>query len=392
MSATKIFIVEDEQIIAMGIEAGLVYSGYEVVGMTTSGEKALPQIVQTQPDLILMDIMLAGDMDGIQTAEKVKAQLDIPIVFLTAFNDESTVKRAQNANPFGYLTKPCEDRDLVPTIEVALARHRSEAAVRVALAREQELLELKSHFICMISHEFRNPLAAIMSSQELIEVYCNKGNYEKINPYCDRIAKSVEKLEGLIQSVLTLANTQSQEFRFEPQSVNLLRFCQELVEEFQFRIDNNHTIEFTHQGCGEEAQNNHLFHLDPKLLEHIFTNLLSNAIKYSPQGGTVSFNVCCDRQQIHFQIQDEGIGIPPEAQLKLFSAFQRAKNVGKIPGTGLGLAIVKQCVQLHGGQITCQSDLGQGTTFKVSLPFEKAEGRRQKGLPILKRKRFEIDD
>lgn len=371
MSVTKIFIVEDEQIIAMGIEAGLVYAGYDVVGMAASGEKAIPKIAETQPDLILMDIMLAGKMNGIETAEKVRSEFNIPVVFLTAFNDEATVKRAQSANPFGYLTKPCDDRDLVPTIEVALARYHSENAVKLALEKEQELLELKSHFICMISHEFRNPLATIMSSQELIDIYCGKGDYSKINSYCDRIAKSVGRLEGLIRDVLTLANTESNQFKFEPQPLDLLKFCQELVTEFQLRIDGKHVIAFTHQSNTSEAENEGIYQLDSQLLEHILENLLSNAIKYSPQGGSITVNVSCDRERICFQIQDEGIGIPPEAQAKLFAAFQRAKNVGKIPGTGLGLAIVKQCVELHGGEITCESQLDRGTTFKVTLPLKR---------------------
>jgi signal transduction histidine kinase len=367
MSSTKIFIVEDEQIIAMGIEAGLIYAGYDVVGMAASGEKAIFKIAEVKPDLILMDIMLAGAMSGIETAEKVRSGFDIPVVFLTAFNDEATVKRAQSANPFGYLTKPCDDRDIVPTIEVALARHRSETVVRLALEKEQELLELKSRFICMISHEFRNPLATIMSSQELIDIYSKKGDYSKIDSYCDRIAKSVERLEGLIRDVLTLANTESNQFKFEPQSLDLLKFCQELAEEFQLRLDGKHVIAFTHQNSTPTA-NKWIFQLDAQLLEHILNNLISNSIKYSPGGGTISFNVSCNNKQICFQIKDEGIGIPPEAQEKLFSAFVRAKNVGKIPGTGLGLAIVKQCVELHGGEINCESQLARGTTFTVTLP------------------------
>jgi signal transduction histidine kinase len=366
MSSTKIFIVEDEQIIAMGIEAGLIYAGYDVVGMAASGEKALPKIAAVEPDLILMDIMLAGAMSGIETAEKVRTQFDIPVVFLTAFNDEATVKRAQSANPFGYLTKPCDDRDIVPTIEVALARHRSETVVRLALEKEQELLELKSRFICMISHEFRNPLATIMSSQELIDIYSQKGDRSKINSYCDRIAKSVERLEGLIRDVLTLANTESTQFKFEPQSLDILKFCQEIVGEFQLRLDGKYILTFTHSS---DTENEWIFLLDAQLLEHILNNLISNAIKYSPSGGNIIFNLSCNNKQICFQIKDEGIGIPPEAQEKLFSAFQRAKNVGKIPGTGLGLAIVKQCVELHGGEINCKSQLDRGTTFTVILPL-----------------------
>ncbi len=370
MSQAKIFIVEDEQIIAMGIEACLIYAGYEVVGMAPSGEKALVKIPQTQPDLVLMDVMLATEMDGIETAEQVISRFNIPVIFLTAFNDDSTLKRAQNSNPFGFLTKPCDDRDLIPAIEIALARHRSESAIRLSLEKEQELLELKSQFICMISHEFRNPLATIMSSQELIEWSCQNGNYEKINVYSDRIAKSAIRIETLIRDVLTLAKTESHEFKFEPQPLNLIQFCQEQIEELTLRVDDKYVIEFDCQNCGDLTKDS-LFNLDARLLEHILGNLLTNAIKYSPQGGTISLVLSSDVKNICFQVKDCGIGIPPEAQPKLFEAFGRAKNVGKIPGTGLGLAIVKQCVELHGGKIFFESSLGNGTTFTVILSKER---------------------
>jgi signal transduction histidine kinase len=111
--------------------------------------------------------------------------------------------------------------------------------------------------------------------------------------------------------------------------------------------------------------------MDEKLLLHILTNLLTNAIKYSPQDTTVLFGCSCENQEVIFEIKDEGIGIPPEDQKRLFESFHRAKNVGAIPGTGLGLAIVQKSVELHGGRITCTSEVGVGTTFRVTLPLNK---------------------
>ncbi len=109
--------------------------------------------------------------------------------------------------------------------------------------------------------------------------------------------------------------------------------------------------------------------LDEKLLQHILTNLLTNAIKYSPQGSTVHFDLTCQDRELIFQIQDEGIGIPPEDRERLFESFHRAANVKNIPGTGLGLAIVKRCVDLQGGKIAVTSQVGVGTTFTVTLPL-----------------------
>jgi signal transduction histidine kinase len=97
--------------------------------------------------------------------------------------------------------------------------------------------------------------------------------------------------------------------------------------------------------------------------------LLSNAIKYSPPGSPVRVALQYENGSAILRVQDEGIGIPPEAQTRLFDAFHRAKNVGNIPGTGLGLAIVKRAVDAHGGSIVAESEAGKGTTFTVCLPI-----------------------
>jgi signal transduction histidine kinase len=110
--------------------------------------------------------------------------------------------------------------------------------------------------------------------------------------------------------------------------------------------------------------------MDEKLLGHILTNLLSNAIKYSPEGGTVHFDLVCTAREAIFRITDAGIGIPEEYQTQLFESFQRASNVGTIQGTGLGLAIVKKAVDLHRGTIAVESEVGVGTTFTVRLPLK----------------------
>ena len=99
--------------------------------------------------------------------------------------------------------------------------------------------------------------------------------------------------------------------------------------------------------------------------------MLSNAIKYSPQGGTVYFDLACEQKDAMFRIQDEGIGIPIADQEQLFNSFHRASNVGTISGTGLGLAIVKKSVDLHGGKIVVKSEVNAGTTFMVTLPLNK---------------------
>jgi signal transduction histidine kinase len=112
--------------------------------------------------------------------------------------------------------------------------------------------------------------------------------------------------------------------------------------------------------------------IDEKLLQHILLNLLTNAVKYSPEEGEVRFEVWEKDDVVHFQISDQGIGIPQDEQARLFEPFHRAKNVGDISGTGLGMAIAKENVDRHGGTIECHSEIGVGTTFTVTLPLTSA--------------------
>jgi len=111
--------------------------------------------------------------------------------------------------------------------------------------------------------------------------------------------------------------------------------------------------------------------MDEKLLRHILSNLISNAIKYSPQGGTVSFDVTCNADAVLFRISDQGIGIPEEDLPHLFESFYRAGNVGNVSGTGLGLSIVKRSVDRHGGIIEVESLPGKSTTFRVTIPLQQ---------------------
>ncbi len=131
MARAKILIVEDESLVAKDIQAMILNLGYAVSGLEASGEKALQRIEENRPDLVLMDIVLKGPLDGIATAEKIQARYNIPIVYLTAYADETTVTRAKATEPFGYLLKPFEERELQTTIEMAFHKH----------ARETQLLE-----------------------------------------------------------------------------------------------------------------------------------------------------------------------------------------------------------------------------------------------------------
>lgn len=242
-------------------------------------------------------------------------------------------------------------------------RKRAEAELVNACVQERELNEMKSNFVSMVSHEFRNPMTVIRTAVELLELYNDQMSEQQKSQYFGKIQTAIRQMLQLLDEILFLGKSDAGKLQYEPIPLNLEHFCSELTQTLQLAGSSKHQIIFSFQG--EET----LVEVDQNLLRYILTNLLSNAIKYSPQGGTIAFNVVCQDDTVTFQIQDSGIGIPLQDQQHLFETFHRASNVGSIPGTGLGLSIVKKCVDLHQGQIYLQSQVGIGTTFTVKLPL-----------------------
>jgi len=257
------------------------------------------------------------------------------------------------------------------TVRDITERKQAEEDIRKALEKEKELSELKSNFVTTASHEFRTPLATILSSAELLRKYNHKLGEDQKLTQLQQIQTTVTHMTQLLNDVLLIGKAEAGKLEYNPAPLDLVQFCHALVEGMQLSATysqdgaSGHKISFCSQGQCTNAS------MDEKLLRHILTNLLSNAIKYSPQGGTVYLDLVCQPGEAIFQVRDEGIGIPATEQTKLFDSFYRASNVGTISGTGLGLAIVKKSVDLHGGTITVESEAGAGTTFIVTIPFNQ---------------------
>lgn len=241
-------------------------------------------------------------------------------------------------------------------------RKRAEGEIRRALEKERELNELKSRFVAMTSHEFRTPLATILSSAELLEQYQEKLSAADKKEMFDSIRAGVERMAKMLDDVLMIGRAEAQMIEFNPAPLNLADFCERLADEIRRTQTGSHAVEFSFEGPRRDVV------MDEKLLRHVLGNLLTNAIKYSPDGGTIAFNARLADSIAEFDVVDHGIGIPPEDQARLFESFHRARNVGNIAGTGLGLAIVKKSVDLQRGSISFNSRVGKGTRFTVAIP------------------------
>ncbi|MES1265428.1 MAG: ATP-binding protein, partial [Variovorax sp.] len=207
-------------------------------------------------------------------------------------------------------------------------RKKSEAEIREALEQQKALNELRSRFVAMTSHEFRTPLAAIMSAEELLRHYGERLPKAERDEILDSIATGVQRMSRMMDRVLVLGKADAGMLDFQPQRIDVGKLCRQFVDEAHKLQPNGHSeVKLTIADDACEGS------YDEKLLRHIFSNLLSNALKYSPGGGQVRFSVRRENGSTVFEVADQGIGIPPDEIPHLFESFHRASNVGAIQGT-----------------------------------------------------------
>lgn len=240
-------------------------------------------------------------------------------------------------------------------------RRQAEEVLRKSLMREIELGELKSRFVSLVSHEFRNPLAVILMNSDMLRRYHERLTPEQRDEYLNAIRNHVRGMTDLLEDLLLLSQSEAGKLEVRPQDVNLGVLGQRIVDDVRTVSGEDRFFDYNTSGeCTATT--------DPKLFRLILSNLVSNAAKYSLPGGYIEISLSCEAQRVVLRVSDEGIGIPQAEQAQLFDPFTRASNVGRRSGTGLGLTLVKQCVELMGGTIAFQSQENIGTTFTVTLP------------------------
>ena len=238
------------------------------------------------------------------------------------------------------------------------------AELYTANERLRELSILKSRFVSMVCHEFRNPMNNIALSVSSLKRYEEQLSSSQKNQYLLDIKENVERMTQMIDDILVLGKLDAKRLHLKPEPLNLVDFCRNLLSELPAKPDQ---LRFTGR------QKPLIAKLDQTLLRSILTNILSNAIRYTLDGQPVCLSLFRHKDQAVFVVKDSGLGIATEDYPHLFEPFHRGKNVSNIPGTGLGLSIVKQFVDFQQGNIHVKSQLGEGTTFKVTLPLALPE-------------------
>ena len=413
----RIMVVEDEGIVARDIHNRLINMGYEVAAMVDSGEAALKMVADVRPDLVLMDIILKGELDGTQTARQLYHEYHVPIIYLTAHADYATVQRAKETEPFGYVVKPFQEQELKTAIEMALVKHQSEMRLRqstVALQENNDILEARvaertadleeaivllkqeieerkraqkaleerdiqlrqaqkmeavGRFAGGVTHDFNNQLSIIRGYLDM--ALERLGEHPPVTRYLKQVGLAIDRATGLTQQLLLFTSHQPVELKvinLTPQLNDFKEMLRRLLrEDIALEVD----LESDLWSVRADAVN----------MDQVVTNLVVNARDAMPLGGKLLIqtrNVVLSPSEVpdmvvfeqgeyvHLMVCDTGEGMSAETLGKIFEPFFTTKGRGE--GTGLGLSVVYGIVQSHGGWITADSALGKGSCFHVYLP------------------------
>ena len=367
----RVLVVEDDGVLALDLAETLDDLGYTVAATATRGEEAIDLARRLHPNLILMDVGLAGDIDGIAAAEAIRDEHDVPVVFLTAHADDDTLHRATRSDASAYLVKPFKPPDLRCVIEIALHKHATDVRLREnerwleqTLQQRTAALEAANReleaFNYSVAHDLRAPLRGIDSfSQLLIERHSQQLDEEGL-AYLARVRSAAGRMSQLIDALLSLA----QVGRGELQPIDLDFSC--LVQSVASEL----AAANPERSVAVTIAPRMRAYGDSRLLRIVVANLLENAWKFTGrrEQPVIEVGLRQNTKVPTYCVRDNGAGFDQEYASRLFGAFQRLHSDRDFPGTGIGLAIVHRVIERHGGTVWAESRPEQGATFYFTLP------------------------
>jgi two-component system cell cycle sensor histidine kinase/response regulator CckA len=358
MVARRILIVEDGRTIARDLAWRLNRIGFEVAGMAPSGEEAIVLAERDRPDLVLMDIRLAGEMDGIAAADHIRTNLQLPVVFLTALADDATLRAASVTEAFGYIVKPAQDRELRIVIEMALYKHAAEQQRRrlEQQLRRSEKMDAIGQLAGGIAHDFNNVLMAILSNCRALAEQLPAD--QRACQQLAMIQAAAERGARMTRQLLAFGRDDQE----QPVALDLAAHIHRTTAMLAHLIRDDIAVATSiapdlRAVLGRSSE-----------IEQVIMNLVVNARDAMPHGGTVTIaatNIPSD-DEVLLTVTDTGEGMDEATRERMFEPFFTTKEVGA--GTGLGLATVYAIVTRSRGRIHVTSERGKGTRFAIWLP------------------------
>jgi signal transduction histidine kinase len=366
----EILLVDDEKDIREILCLALVDMGY-TVRQAKNGVEALRIFNETQPPLVLTDIKMPG-MDGIDLLQKIKrVNPEVEVVMITGHGDMDLAIKSLKFEATDFITKPIN----VDALEISLQRAQDKILIRQQLKEYtenleklvQEKTELQDHLsslglmISSISHGIKGLLTGLDGGMYLLDSGLAQKDPDRINEGWDAVKQMVERIRKMVLDILFYAK--ERDLKWE--RINALSFAEEIARVLEPKLS-EHDIEFDKKFDRKIGE----FEVDAGYIHSALFNILENAVDACTldkknKAPKISFCVGQDEDYIDFEVIDNGIGMDPETQAKIFTAFFSAKGE---KGTGLGLFIANKIIEQHGGHISVTSTLGKGTRFRIRIP------------------------
>jgi signal transduction histidine kinase len=378
-ATARILVVDDEEPQLTALCTTLRDCAFDIVGVGT-GDGALVALREAKFDLVLIDLEMPG-MDGISLFRNALAlDGDLAGIIMTGHGSIGTAVEALKTGALDYILKPFKLSALLPVMSRALTirqlRIENTELTRQLRRRTEELIvandgleranRLKSEFLAFMTHELRTPLHSVMGFAELLSERADRFDADEVR-YLNHIWRGCHYMTTLIGEVLDFSQMEAGRLELHPESFSLndalaevLDTTEPLATEKKIRLENR---------VRENAQ---LFG-DPMRFKQILYNLTGNAIKFTPEGGRIWVESEAQGDSVSVAIADSGIGISPAECNSVFESFYqvRATGAARSKGTGLGLAITRRLVELHGGRIQLESELGKGSRFSFTFPLDR---------------------
>jgi signal transduction histidine kinase len=346
--------------------------GGDKVLVARDGEAALARARISNPTLILLDVMMPG-MDGFEACRQLKADpatRDIPVIFMTALASVEDKVRGFEAGAVDYLTKPVQQAELRVRIDTHLRLRALTRQLHKANLELEALNATKDKFFSIIAHDLRAPFDALINYPKLMLMQLDRLDPKRLREMLKRMHRAAEATFQLLENLLLWARLQRGQMPYEPTTLRLAHVVDDslhpLADMAQHKnIQLTNTVAATITIFGDKA-----------MLETVLRNLAANALKFTPAGGQVRVTAEPHEPFVEIAVHDTGVGMPPEAQAKLFrvDTVHSTRGTAGETGSGLGLMLCKELVEKHGGALRVESVVGQGTTLVFTIPRYLPEG------------------
>ncbi len=345
---SKVLVVEDEVIVARDISQQLAALGYDPVGVTAHGEQAVALVAQLKPDLVLMDIQLAGPMDGVAAAQTIRTQFAVPVVFLTAFAADDVLERAKLTEPFGYILKPFSERELRTVLAMALYKHQAEArllnSTRQLKALSRRVLEAQEQERRRVALELHDELGQALTA---IKINLQLGDRFKDQSPAELNLENIRIVEDALQQVRSLATA------LRPSMLDDLGLAPALKWIAEQTASRGGFVASFHNESAQERLVPDIETACFRIVQEALTNITRHA-----KARQVDITLCRQGDELVLSVHDDGKGFV------LAAMRERA-----IAGGSLGVLGMQERATLIGGQLDIDSTPGQGSTVQLRCPW-----------------------